>query len=166
MQNRFCKYIFSIIILFSLLNSNNYVLKAEEKPPKSVCIEEAKKRWEKLNEKVLEDIVKSFNFDLSGYEEIKDDDLDLKEGDTLSGSYDKITLQHLFVGSSTGDMRLFLKNGLKGDKGYFLYKRTDGNNVKKAISKMGDIWVVMHVEEVNAKKIKSEPFNWNKCKSK
>lgn len=60
-------------------------------------------------------------------------------------------------------MRLFLENGLKGTRGYFLYKRVDGNNVLKELNKMGNIWVVMTVDERKAAKLELEPFNWDKC---
>lgn len=112
---------------------------------------------------MLKDIVKSYNLDLSGYEEFTQDDLNLKVGDNLNDHSDKISLQHLFVGSSIGSMRLFLESGLEGTKGYFLYKRTDGNNVIKELHKKGKVWVVMSVRENKAKRFRLKPFNWDKC---
>ncbi|CRK83329.1 hypothetical protein [Neobacillus massiliamazoniensis] len=113
--------------------------------------------------RVLKDTVRSFNLDLSGYQEFTHDDLNLKVGDNLNDHSEKISLQHLFVGSSIGTMRLFLENGLEGTKGYFLYKRIDGNNVLKELHKKGKVWVVMSVYENNAARLKLKPFNWNKC---
>ena len=60
-------------------------------------------------------------------------------------------------------MRLFLENGLEGTKGYFLYKRTDGNNVIKELHKEGKVWVIMSVREKKAKRLRLKPFNWDKC---
>ncbi|MFT4416654.1 hypothetical protein ACLM5H_22575 [Fredinandcohnia humi] len=123
------------------------------KPTKSICVEEFKEKGKEFDSNVLKDIIKSYNLDLSGYHEFTHEDLNLKVGDNLNDHSDKISLQHLFVGSSIGSMRLFLENGLKETKGYFLYKRISGNNVKKDLYKMGKIWVVMSVDEVKANKL-------------
>lgn len=60
-------------------------------------------------------------------------------------------------------MRLFLKNGLEGKKGYFLYKRIDGNNVLKKLHKTGSVWVVSEINEKMANRLQLKPFNWDKC---
>ncbi|NGY80131.1 hypothetical protein F6Y02_37780 (plasmid) [Bacillus megaterium] len=96
---------------------------------------------------MLKDIVKSYSLDLSGFQEFTNRELDLKVGDSMNDHSDQISLQHLFVGGSIGSMRLFLENSLEGTRGYFLYKRVDGNNVLKVLNKMGNIWVVMTVDE-------------------
>jgi hypothetical protein len=57
----------------------------------------------------------------------------------LNNHSGKISLQHLFVGRSIGDIRLFLENGLEGTNGYFLYKSIDGNNVLKKLHKKGEV---------------------------
>ena len=162
------KRFFLLLLMFSIIiyGINNVTVFANskgEKPPKSECIEEFEKNRKEFNNRVLKDIVKSYNFDLSGYEEFTHDDLNLKVGDNLNDHSDKISLQHLFVGSSIGSMRLFLENGLEGTKGYFLYKRTDGNNVIKELHKKGKVWVVMSVREKKAKRLRLKPFNWDKC---
>jgi len=138
----------------------------DEHLPNSICNKLYEKEWEEFNSTILQDIVNSFEVDLSGYVEIKRDDLNLKVGDHMIEHYDKITLHHLFVGASLGEMRLFLKDGLSGEIGYFLYKRHDGNNVIKKLSKVGDVWVVMNVDEVKAKKIKFKKVDFEKCGKK
>ena len=162
------KAYFLLFLVFSVIiyGTNNVTVFANSKggkPPKSVCIEESEKQWRKFNNKVLKDIVQGYNLDLPGYEEFSQDDLNLKVGDNLNDHSDKITLQHLFVGQSIGTMRLFLENGLEGTKGYFLYKRIDGNNVIKVLHKKGEVWVVMSLYEKKAATLKLKPFNWNKC---
>ncbi|SDM42474.1 hypothetical protein [Bacillus sp. OK048] len=157
-----------LLLMFSIIiyGTNNVTVFANSKggkPPKSHCIEEFEKKWKEFDNRVLRDIVKSYNLDLSGYEEFTHDDLNLKVGDNLNDHSDKISLQHLFVGSSIGSMRLFLENGLEGTKGYFLYKRTDGNNVIKELHKKGKVWVAMSVREKKAKRLRLKPFNWDKC---
>lgn len=150
---------------YIICGTNNVTVFADlkgEKPPKSVCIKEFEKKMKEFNNKVLSDIVKN-NLNLSGYEEFTHDDLNLKVGDNLNEHSNKISLQHLFVGSSIGSRRLFLENGLEGKKGYFLYKRIDGNNVIKELQKEGQVWVVMSVREKKAKRLQLKPINWNKC---
>ncbi|QED48007.1 hypothetical protein [Cytobacillus dafuensis] len=154
----------SIILIYGVNNETVFANSVkEEKPPKSVCIEEFEKEYQEFNNKVLKDIVKSFNLDLSEYQEFISDDLMLKVGEKLNDHSDKMSLQSLFVGSSNGSRRLFLKSGLEGKEGYFLYKKIDGNNVKKKLSKIGEVWVVMSVDEKKAKKIRIKRFNWDKC---
>ncbi len=138
--------------------------KEQGKPPKSECIEEYKKQWKEFNSRVLNDIVKMFNVDLTGYQELTPGDLVLKVGENLNDHPDKISLEHLFIGSSQGSRRLFLKDGLKGKEGYFLYKRIDGNNVLKELHKVGNVWVVTKGEEMNAKRLHLKRFDWEKCK--
>ncbi|MBT2734110.1 hypothetical protein J7E66_05040 [Bacillus sp. ISL-7] len=151
-------------IIFGTNNVNVFAnSKGEGKPPKSVCIEEFEKESKEFDHKVLKDIVKSFNVDLTGYQEFTHDDLNLKVGDNLNDHSDKISLQHLFVGSSIGSRKLFLENGLDGTKGYFLYKRIDGNNVLKELHKMGKVWVVMSVNEKKSVRYRLKHFNWDKC---
>ena len=162
------KRFFLLLLMFSYIiyGTNNVTVFANSKggkPPKSVCIEEFEEKWKEFDNRILKDIVKSYNLDLSGYEEFTHDDLNLKVGDNLNDHSDKISLQHLFVGSSSGSMRLFLENGLEGTKGYFLYKRTDGNNVIKELHKEGKVWVIMSVREKKAKRLRLKPFNWDKC---
>ncbi|PEL07193.1 hypothetical protein CN606_00715 [Bacillus toyonensis] len=162
------KRFFLLLLMFSVIiyGTNNVTVIANSKgvkPSKSVCIEAFEEKWKEFDSKVLKDIVKSYNLDLSGYEEFTQDDLNLKVGDNLNDHSDKISLQHLFVGSSIGSMRLFLESGLEGTKGYFLYKRTDGNNVIKELHKKGKVWVVMSVRENKAKRFRLKPFNWDKC---
>ncbi|WP_249365392.1 hypothetical protein [Cytobacillus citreus] len=130
---------FSELFIISNNLENTVVLANSkgEKPPKDVCIEEYRKKWEEFDRKVLKDIVKGFNLDLSGYQEIIYDDLMLKVGENLNDHSDKLSLQSLFVGTSSGTRRLFLKNGLEGTEGYFLYKRTDGSNVIKKVTQDG-----------------------------
>ncbi|WP_226528758.1 hypothetical protein [Metabacillus niabensis] len=157
-----------LLLMFCVIiyGTNNVTVFADlkrEKPPKSVCIEEFEKNMKEFNNKVLSDIVKTYNLNLSGYEEFTHDGLNLKVGDNLNDRSDKISLQHLFVGRSIGSMRLFLEHGLEGTKGYFLYKRTDGNNVIKELHKEGKAWVVMSVREKKAKRLRLKPINWNKC---
>lgn len=152
-----------LLSAFLVSYSSIQIVSSEEKPPKSVCIAEYKKQWTKYNERVLTDIINSFDIDLSNYVELKRSDLYLGIGEKMSDNYDKISLQHLFVGSSRADMRLFLENGLKGSEGFFLFKRTDGTNVMKKLAKKGDIWVVIYVKEFQARKMKWESFDWSKC---
>ena len=124
------------IIIFGANNVTAFAnSKGDRKPPKNVCIKEYQKESKEFDNKVLKDIVKSYNLDLAGYQELTHDDLDLKVGDNLNEHSDKISLQHLFVGSSIGSRRLFLENGLEGTKGFFLYKRINGNNVLKELYK-------------------------------
>ncbi|MEK5173226.1 hypothetical protein NST63_08535 [Heyndrickxia sp. FSL W8-0496] len=157
--------LYLIVLLGTNVETVNAVSKSEIKPPKKVCIEEFEIIMKEFNEKVLRDIVESFELDLSGYREYTFDDLDLdlKLGEHIKNQYDKISLQQLFVGASNGSRRLFLKNGIEGTKGYFLYKRIDGNNVIKELEKKGNIWVVMYEEEKKASRIIPKSFNWNKC---
>lgn len=158
-----------VLLMFSILicGTNNETVfansKGEGKPPKGVCIEEFEKKRKEFDNKVLKDIAESYYLDLSGYQEFTHRDLDLKVGDNINDHYDKISLQHLFVGASNGSMRLFLENGLEGIRGYFLYKRIDGNNVLKKLHKMGKIWVVMSVDEKKANRFPLKRFNWDKC---
>ncbi len=165
MKKRFSLLLLMFSIIICGTNNVNVLAnsKGERKPPKSVCVKEFEKKWIKFDDSVLKDIVKSYNLDLSGYQEFKHSDLNLKVGDKINDHSDKISLQHLFVGHSIGSMRLFLENGLEGSKGYFLYKRIEGNNVKKELHKMGEVWVVMSVDEKKAEKLQLMPFNWNKC---
>ncbi|AND41457.1 hypothetical protein [Cytobacillus oceanisediminis] len=165
MNKKFAVLMLMLSILFCEINKESVSAKSkvEEKPPKSVCVEEYEKQWRKFDNEVLTDIVKSYNLDLSGYKEFRQDDLNLKVGDNLNDHSDKISLQHLFVGFSIGSMRLFLENGLEGTKGYFLYKRNDGNNVLKELHKIGEVWVVMSVDERNAVQLHMKPFNWSRC---
>jgi hypothetical protein len=111
----------------------------------------------------MKDIVKTYNLDLAGYQEFKHSDLDLKIGDNIYDHPNKISLQHLFVGASIGTMRLFLKDGLEGKQGYFLYKRIIGNNVLERINKNGSVWVVSEVNVKKAKRFFLKPYNWDKC---
>ncbi|MFD1738619.1 hypothetical protein ACFSCX_19025 [Bacillus salitolerans] len=149
---------FSILILCMLAFPLNNIVIANEgtSDKKDLCEKYIEEEWETVNEKVLKDIIKSFELDLTGYKEIERSDLNMNIGDNIIGHYDKITLEHLFVGASNGDMRLFLKNGLSGNEGYFLYKRPDGINVLKNLSKIGDVWVVMNVSEK-----KGNEYNYN-----
>ncbi|PWW26648.1 hypothetical protein DFO73_110222 [Cytobacillus oceanisediminis] len=165
MYKRSSLLLLMFIIIFCGINNVNVFAKSkgEGKPPKSVCVEEFEKEWKKFDNVVLKDIVKSYKLDLSGYQEFKHSDLNLKVGDNLNDHSDKISLQHLFVGYSIGSMRLFLENGLEGTKGYFLYKRNDGNNILKELHKKGEVWVVMSVYEKKAVRFYLKPFNWNKC---
>ncbi|MGG0473738.1 hypothetical protein ABEY96_16270 [Priestia aryabhattai] len=135
----------------------------ERNRPEKACSEEFEKYRKKLDARVLKDIVKSYSLNLSGFQEFTNRELDLKVGDSMNDHSDQISLQHLFVGGSIGSMRLFLENGLEGTRGYFLYKRVDGNNVLKVLNKMGNIWVVMTVDEKKADKLEQKPFNWDKC---
>ncbi|MFF2444534.1 hypothetical protein [Priestia megaterium] len=135
----------------------------EGNQPEKACSEEFEEYHKKLDDRVLRDIVKSYSLDLSGFQEFTNRELDLKAGDSMNDHSDQISLQHLFVGGSIGSMRLFLENGLEGTRGYFLYKRVDGNNVLKVLNKMGNIWVVMTVDEKKAEKLEQKPFNWDKC---
>ncbi|MGE8081470.1 hypothetical protein [Peribacillus loiseleuriae] len=140
-------FLMLMIVLFGWLN---VVVKADEKPPKKVCIEEYEKKWTKFNEKILDDIFSSYNLDLEGFNEVTFDDLNnMKIG---KKNEDIQSLQHLFVGNSIGSMRLFLD----GNRGYFLFKRINGNNVLKEINQMsnGGLWGVMSEHEVKGKKIK------------
>jgi hypothetical protein len=107
-------FLFLLMCCVIICSPNNVTVFADsqgEKPPKSVCIEEFEKKSKKFDNKVLIDIVKSYNLDLSGYKEFTHDDLNLKVGDNLNDHSDKISLQHLFVGQSIGNMKLFLENG-------------------------------------------------------
>ncbi|GAB1810316.1 hypothetical protein [Priestia megaterium] len=135
----------------------------ERNRPEKACSEKFEKYRKKLDDRMLKDIVKSYSLDLSGFQEFTNRELDLKVGDSMNDHSDQISLQHLFVGGSIGSMRLFLENGLEGTRGYFLYKRVDGNNVLKVLNKMGNIWVVMTVDEKKAEKLEQKPFNWDKC---
>jgi hypothetical protein len=165
MYKRFT-FLFLILSILICGTDNGTVFansKKEGKLPKILCIEEYEKKSKEFDNEVLKDIIISYNLDLSGYKEFTHDELNLKVGDNLNDHSDKISLQHLFVGSSIGSMRLFLKNGLEGTNGYFLYKRTDGNNVIKELHKKGEVWVVMSVREKKAKTLRLKPFNWNKC---
>ncbi|NRD78562.1 hypothetical protein HPT25_14455 [Bacillus sp. BRMEA1] len=157
-----------ILLMFSVIicGTNNVTVFADSKggkPPKRVCIVEFERQRNEFDNIVLKDIVKSYNLDLSEYQEVTNDDLNLKVGDNLNDHSDKISLQHLFVGQSIGTMRLFLKNGLAGSQGYFLYKRIDGNNVIKILHKKGEVWVVMSVHEIKGVKLKLKPIDWDKC---
>ncbi|MFD0828844.1 hypothetical protein ACT8ZR_24805 [Neobacillus sp. M.A.Huq-85] len=63
-----------LLLMFSVLicGTTNVTVFASSKggkPPKSVCIEESEKQWKKFNNKVLQDIVKSYNLDF--YQVIK-----------------------------------------------------------------------------------------------
>ncbi|MGF6949059.1 oligoribonuclease (3'-5' exoribonuclease) [Neobacillus sp. B4I6] len=159
-----------LLLMFSIIifGINNVTVFAnsngEVKPFKSVCIQEFEKKSKEFDKKVLKDIVKSYNLDISDYQEFTHDDLNLKVGDNLDEHSDKISLQHLFVGSSIGSRRLFLESGLEGTKGYFVYKRIDGNNVLKELHKMGKVWVVMSENEKQSVRYRLKPFNWDKCK--
>ncbi|MFD1780806.1 hypothetical protein ACFSFW_19315 [Fredinandcohnia salidurans] len=167
-MNKLNKRLFLLLLVvnFIIYGTNIVTVSATTnggKPPKGICVEEFEKKRKEFDNKVLKDIVKSYNLDLSGYQEFTHADLNLKVGDKLNEHSDKISLQHLFVGTSNGSMRLFLEKGLKGKKGYFLYKRIDGNNVKKELYKTGSIWVVMSVDEVQANMFELKPFDWEKC---
>ncbi|MEB4861320.1 hypothetical protein ACQKJG_30845 [Priestia megaterium] len=152
------------IFIYETSNGNVFANSTgKRKPPESLCREEFEKQSKKFDDKVLKNIVESYNLDLSGFQEFTNRELDLKVGDNINNHSDKISLQHLFVGGSIGSMRLFLENGLEGTKGYFLYKRVDGNNVLKELNKMGKVWVVMTVDEKKADKLQTKPFNWDKC---
>jgi len=151
------------VITYGTNNITVFAVLKGKKPPKSVCIEEFEKNMKEFNNKVLSDVVKTYHLNLSGYEEYTNDDLNLKVGDNLNDHSDNISLQYLFVGSSIGSMRLFLENGLEGKEGYFLYKRTNGNNVIKELHKEDKVWVVMSVQEKKAKRFRLTPFNWKKC---
>lgn len=162
------KRFFLTLLMFNFIihgtnNLTGFANSKGGKPPKSECKEEFKEKRKEFDNRVLKDIVKSNNLFLSGYEEFTHDDLNLKVGDNLNDHSDKVSLQHLFVGSSIGSMRLFLENGFEGTKGYFLYKRTDGNNVIKELHKEGKVWVVMSVREKKANRLRLKPFNWDKC---
>ncbi|MDR7240482.1 hypothetical protein [Neobacillus drentensis] len=158
-----------LLLIFSVIicGTNNITVfadsKGQGKPPKSVCIEESEKQWKEFNNRVLKDIVKTYNLDLVAYQEFTHRDLDLNVGDNLNDHPDKISLQHLFIGTSIGTMRLFLKDGLEGKEGYFLYKRIDGNNVLKKLHKIGNVWVVSEVNEQKGKGLHLKPYNWDKC---
>lgn len=151
------------VITYGTNNITVFAVLKGKKPPKSVCIEEFEKNMKEFNNKVLSDVVKTYHLNLSGYEEYTHDDLNLKVGDNLNDHSDNISLQHLFVGSSIGSMRLFLENGLEGTEGYFLYKRTNGKNVIKELHKEDKVWVVMSVREKKSKRFRLTPFNWKKC---
>lgn len=157
-----------LLILGILAYGTNYGtafanLTEERNRPEKACSKEFEKYLKKLDNRVLKDIVKSYSLDLSGFQEFTNRELNLKVGDNINDHSDQISLQHLFVGGSIGSMRLFLENGLEGTRGYFLYKRVDGNNVLKELNKMGNIWVVMTVDEKKADKLELKPFNWEKC---
>lgn len=159
-----CLFIMFIVIICGTNEFTVFAHSTAEKPSKRVCIEESKEKYENFNNEVLNEILKSYKLDLSGYKEYKHDDLNLKVGDNLNTHSDKISLQHLFTGSSIGSRRLFLENGLEGKRGYFLYKSIDGNNVLKELHKEGKIWVAMSVSKKKGKRLWLKPFNWNKCK--
>lgn len=160
MRKRAFLFILMFVVVFE--GCSNVVSKANERPPKKFCIQEYEERWTKFNDKILGDIISSFDLNLEGFKEVTFNDLhnDMKIGEK---NEDIQSLQHLFVGNSLGDMKLFLKD----NRGYFLYKRTDGNNVFKEIYQMsyGGIWKVMSEQEVEGKKIKwGKEFDWAKCK--
>ena len=161
MRKRAFLFILVLVVVFE--GCSNVVSKANERPPKKVCIQEYEERWTKFEDKILGDIISSFDLNLEGFKEVTFDDLhnDMKIGEK---NEDIQSLQHLFVGNSLGNMKLFLKD----NRGYFLYKRTDGNNVFKEIYQMsyGGIWKVMSEQEVEGKKIKwGKEFDWAKCKA-
>ncbi|HYK74836.1 MAG TPA: hypothetical protein VEV44_17215 [Pseudoneobacillus sp.] len=157
------------ILLFSIFLSGTNSMavfansKNQEKPPKRICIEEYKKLRNEFDNLILLDIVDSFDLDLSGYQELRYSDLNLRVGGNIKEQLDKISLQHMFVGASLGERRLFLESGLEGTEGYLLYKRIDGNNVLKKLHKTENIWVVMSEDEVKADRYKFGRFDWNKC---
>lgn len=158
-----CLFIMFIVIICGTNEFTVFAHSTADKPSKRVCIEESKEEYESFNNEVLNEILKSFKLDLSGYQEYTHDDLNLKVGDNLNDHSDKISLQHLFRGSSIGSRRLFLENGLEGKRGYFLYKKIDGNNVLKELHKEGKIWIAMSVSEKKGKRLRLKPFNWDKC---
>lgn len=57
------------VIIYGMNNVTVFANSKGGKPPKSVCKEESEKQWEKFNNKVLKDIVQSYNLDLAGYQE-------------------------------------------------------------------------------------------------
>jgi hypothetical protein len=111
-----------------------------------VCIEKFEKRMKKFNDKVFNDIISSFNLDLQGHEGYTFEELD---GLKKRGERDQaiISLQGLFSRNSIGEPKVFIN----GNKGYFLYKETDGSNVKMELSKHFDVWLVTYEEEKKAR---------------
>jgi hypothetical protein len=151
-----------IFILIQLIQENIPVTANENNHPKKECEEEYEKWWKELNRDILKDIVLSFDLDLTGYKEVRHEDLrhekDMHDNEIL-------TLRHMFVGNANGEHRLFIledENRLK-NQGYLLYKKNDGNNVMKIIRKFNDVWVVMSENEKESKRIEKERIDWSKC---
>ncbi|WP_088104116.1 hypothetical protein [Halalkalibacter urbisdiaboli] len=150
----------SVFIIFLFLVGCSS--ETSEKPPKSICVDEYEERSKRFNQRVLDDMIKTYELNLDGFHEVKIDDITMEDDKKNLAA---MSLKHLFVGKSKGDMRLFIND--KEDKGYFLYKRNDGNNVLKEISKdpSGTIWVVLLKHEVEGTNIKwGKEFDWSKCK--
>ncbi|HER2025551.1 TPA: hypothetical protein VJR00_001793, partial [Streptococcus pyogenes] len=93
MKKRFSLLLLMFSIIICGTNNVNVLAnsKGERKPPKSVCVKEFEKKWIKFDDSVLKDIVKSYNLDLSGYQEFKHSDLNLKVGDKINDHSDKIS---------------------------------------------------------------------------
>ncbi|WP_188205595.1 hypothetical protein [Alkalibacillus aidingensis] len=155
--------IIPFILILLIMNLRPVQTVAEEQWPLSICVAEHEQKQQEYNDKVLQAIIDNFKLDLTGYVELTFDDLNLIEGQSMHDHYDKLTLQHLFVGTSQGDRRLFIKGGLDGNQGYLLFQRPDGNHVKKTISKTGNVWLIMSEEELPAEKTDMPSIDWDRC---
>lgn len=131
------------------------------KPPKTVCIEEYEARWKNFNEEILADIIASHDLNLKNFKELTMNDLPnkMRIGEK---NEDIHSLLRLFEGRSLGDRKLFLKD----NKGYLLFKRTDGENVLKKLEQdsPNGKWIITNKKGIEGKIIKWENFDWSRCK--
>lgn len=146
-----------------LLSGFNAESNASIKPPKAVCIEEYEAIWTDFNQKILTEIVESYNLDLKNFKELTMNDLSSKMR-IGEKNEDIQSLLRLFEGRSLGDKRLFLKE----NKGLLLYKRTDGVNVVQTLDQTSTKgkWIVTKTKEIQGNTIKWEKFDWSKCDEK
>ncbi len=140
-----------------LLYANPFVIFAETKPSLSnECLKEMKNRDEQMNQKVVDDLVKSFRLPVKEehYYAMKFEDIDaayLLYGGRLGDPYYK-SIVHLFdqTGPTIGKPVLFIQPQLA----YFLYKKPDHSNVMMSLKLNEDQWEVVEEKITAGKEIK------------
>ncbi|RXJ04638.1 hypothetical protein DS745_02350 [Anaerobacillus alkaliphilus] len=124
----------------------------------SECIEQGKIRDELFNQRIMEDIISSFNLDIdTSYDRFTFRDLEAshllyggREDDTHYQSLAKL-FQNLDV-STRGTPRLFVRP----HHAYFLYKETSNTNVMVELKLEENQWVVLEQRKVPGSPVEYE----------
>lgn len=148
-----------VILGGSITTIFNHAETNEELSPQ--CVEEGKIRDELFNQRIMADIIASFQLDIdSSYDKFTQRDIEAahivyggKENDLYFLSLTKLFKN--IATSTRGTPRLFVRPG----NAYFLYKETTNTNVMVSLKLDEDRWIV--IEE---KRAKGNPIEYEQLK--
>ncbi|WP_100333974.1 hypothetical protein [Bacillus alkalisoli] len=140
------KLVFFLTILYALNPINVY---ASEFKASDTCIEVSQKFREQYLDELKQELINSFNVEITNYTVFNSHEDIEKLYDDL-GSYDKRTssLTNMLVGEYYGVKFVFINKDL--NTGYIIYKNKYGNNIMERVIRTKSKWIISDVEEVKA----------------